>query len=101
MNETIERILLQLDKLTEQEREMVLSRLSEHWGTPVLFTREHLASREPSELELIERTLSGLLLTKENVPDIREAYERLKGANQPSRVSFGRIRAEDEPNEGN
>ena len=44
------------------------------------------------ELEIIKSTLSGIILTKENVPDILEAYERVKGTDLPRKISFGNIK---------
>ncbi|MCQ6562497.1 2'-5' RNA ligase family protein [Paenibacillus mendelii] len=49
---------------------------------------------------LPEEIKSGIALTLSYVPDIRQAYEIMKGAKLPSKVSFGRIDRDDNSEKG-
>lgn len=91
MSELIAIIISQFEKLTEKEKDSIATRLSRHFGKPLQFTSIEMSIFNEDELEIIRKTLNGLILTKENVPDILEMYERLKGMDLPSKISFGRL----------
>lgn len=89
MNEMTATIMSMFDKLSDGEQKMIAEGLTNHLGTPVQFSVEKLSSLREEQLDLISKVLSGMILTKENVPDIREAYEMFRGKNLPRKVSFG------------
>lgn len=91
MSEAVSAILSMFGKLNDKEQQQATTVLRKHFETPIRFTIEELSLLSEEHLEVIRKVLGGMILTKENVPDMREAYERLKGTDLPSRISFGRI----------
>ncbi len=91
MNEQVAQIMSMFAKLNEKEQKQVAAVLSKQLETPLSFSAADLSSLGEDRLDFISKVLGGMILTKENVPDIREAYEMFKGKDLPSRVSFGRM----------
>ncbi|MDF2835839.1 MAG: hypothetical protein K0Q63_1479 [Paenibacillus sp.] len=91
MSEMAANIMSMFDKLSDEEQKTITEGLTKHLGTPVHFSVEELSSLSEEQLDLINKVLNGMILTKEKVPDMREAYEMLTGTDRPSRMSFGRI----------
>ncbi|RAP77245.1 hypothetical protein [Paenibacillus montanisoli] len=89
MSESFEMIISQYEKLTDAEKIQVITVLSKHMDKPIQISISGLSLLNTDEIEIIKNTLNGIILTKENVPDIREAYERLRGTDLPRNISFG------------
>ncbi|CAI6052002.1 hypothetical protein [Cohnella sp. JJ-181] len=92
MEESHAHIISQYAKLADHEQQQLVSALSLHFGEQLEISEDGLNKFGATQLEIIKNALGGLILTKENVPDIREAYERLKGTDLPRSVSFGRLK---------
>lgn len=91
MNEAVAKIMNMFGKLNDMEQQLVSEGLAKHFETNIRFTIEELSLLSEEHLDVIGKVLGGMIFTKDNVPNMREAYERLKGTDLPSRVSFGRI----------
>jgi len=61
-------------------------------GYIIQITTSILSLYSKDEIEIISSTLNGLILTKENVPDMLETHERLKHLDLPQKISFGRLK---------
>ncbi|MFD2332845.1 hypothetical protein ACFSR7_26610 [Cohnella sp. GCM10020058] len=86
-----EMLLSQFMELTKEEQLMISSGLSIHFGVPIEFSPSGLSKRCTDEKEICKNVLSGFILTKKHQADIREAHERLKNADLPQKISFGRL----------
>ncbi|XEC96406.1 hypothetical protein AB6A23_07640 [Paenibacillus tarimensis] len=91
MNELIITITSQCEKLSENEMKMVTDGLSRGFERQIQNLIPELTTFNQDELVVISNVISGLILTKENVPDIIEVYERVKGSDLPNKISFGRM----------
>lgn len=91
MNETAAAIMSMFDKLSDGEQLMIAEGMTKHLDTSVQFSMEELSSLSEEQLDLISKILSGIALTKEKIPNMSEAYVRLKGTDLPRIVSFGHI----------
>lgn len=91
MNEIAVSIMSMFDKLSDGQQKMIAEGLAKQLGVPMQFSVEELSSLNEGQLDLISKVLSGMILTKENVPNMSEAYVRLKGTDLPRKVSFGHI----------
>ncbi|MDF2653334.1 MAG: hypothetical protein K0Q73_9139 [Paenibacillus sp.] len=91
MNEMITTITSQCEKLSENEIKLVTDALSKHFERRIQSLILELTTFNQDELVVIRNTINGLILTKENVPDIKAAYERLKSTELPRKISFGRL----------
>jgi hypothetical protein len=89
VNESIEIIISQYERLTDTEKKQIISVLSSHLGKPIEISTSGLSMYSNDVIKIINNTLNGLIHTKENVPDMLEAYERLKGMDLPQKISFG------------
>ncbi|OUS76989.1 hypothetical protein B1748_10475 [Paenibacillus sp. MY03] len=91
MNETIARIISQCEKLSEDEMNMVTDGLSRGFDRRIQNLILELTTFSHDELVITSNVISGLILTKENVPDMIEAHEQFKGTALPNTITFGRI----------
>lgn len=91
MSEIVSTIISLSEKLSEDEKISVLSRLATHLRKTIQFNASELSSLSHEQLEMIKDTLNGFILTKEYAPNMAEAYERYKNMDLPQRISFGRI----------
>lgn len=91
MNEIITTIISLCEKLTEEEKISITNAFSRHFGRRIQSLIPELSTFNQDELAVIRKVINGLILTKENVPDILESYERLKDTDLPQKVSFGRM----------
>ncbi|OAB35652.1 hypothetical protein PMSD_12950 [Paenibacillus macquariensis subsp. defensor] len=91
MNEMITTIISQCEKLSEDEMKMVTEGLSRGFERRIQNLIPELTTFNQDELVVTSNVISGLILTKENVPDFIEAYEQLKGTDLPNKISFGRM----------
>lgn len=91
MNEIITTIISLCEKLTDEEKISITNALSRHFGRRIQSLIPELSTFNQDELAIIRNAINGLILTKENVPDIIESYERLKDTDLPQKVSFGRM----------
>ncbi|RAV12193.1 hypothetical protein [Paenibacillus contaminans] len=90
-SESIDRIMSQFEKLTDEEQNSMTTGLSSHFDKPIQFSATGLAALHPDELGIIGNILNGLILTKEYVPDIRGVYGRLNVTELSRNIFFGRI----------
>jgi len=91
MNEIITTIISQCEKLSEDEIKMVTEGLSSGFERSIQNLIPELTTFNQDELLVISKVINGLILTKEYVPDIIEAYEQVKGTDLPNKTSFGRM----------
>ncbi|RIX60370.1 hypothetical protein D3P08_02045 [Paenibacillus nanensis] len=91
MSEIVSTIISLSAKLSEDEKESVLTRLATHFRKSFQLNAAELSSMSQEQLEIIKDTLNGFILTKENAPIMAEAYERYKNMDLPRKVSFGRL----------
>lgn len=92
MSKSFEIIISQYESLTDKEKRQMIFVLSSHLGKPIQISISSLSMYSKDEIEMIKNTINGLILTKENIPNICEAYERLKGTDLPQKISFGHIK---------
>lgn len=90
MNETIKELVSKFERLDKGERDLISYALQRHFGKTFRLSADELLIMNAVQLETIEATMNGMILTKENVPDIRSVYETLNGTQLPNKVSFGR-----------
>ncbi|MCM3625768.1 hypothetical protein M3194_00140 [Paenibacillus glycanilyticus] len=79
------------EKLTEKEMKMVSDALSKVFERRIQSLIPELQTFTQDELVVTSNVISGLILTKENVPDIIEVYEQSKSTDLPNKISFGRM----------
>jgi hypothetical protein len=79
------------ERLSEQDRLLLEDGIARILGRSIPFKMEELAQLHSEELETIRKIIQGIHLTRNYVPDIREAYRSMQGSELPSRVSFGRF----------
>jgi len=91
MNVTITTIISQCEKLSDEEIKMVTDALSKGFERQIQNLIPELVTFNQDELVVISNVLTGLILTKENVPDILESYERLKGTDLPNKITFSKF----------
>ncbi|WP_308635753.1 hypothetical protein [Paenibacillus silvisoli] len=89
---SFEIIISQYERLTVAEKEQVIAALSKHMDKPIEISISGLHLLNHDEVEIIKNILNGIILTKENVPNLREAYQNLKGTDLPKKISFGHIK---------
>ncbi|PWW00896.1 hypothetical protein DFQ01_11141 [Paenibacillus cellulosilyticus] len=94
MKEMIQTITAQCEKLSEDEMKSVADALSSYFEKPIQSLIPELITFNRDELVVINKIVAGVILTKEYVPDIKGAYERLAGTDLPSTISFGRANGE-------
>lgn len=92
VSESIEIIISQYERLTDKEKQHIISVLSTHLGKPIQISTSGLSMYSKDEIKIISNTLNGLILTKENIPDILDSYVRLKGTDLPQKISFGHLK---------
>lgn len=90
MSET-ELILSRYESLTDREQEQLVSGLSRYLGKTVRISANDMSSYGEDDLRIIGEVLQGIILTKENVPNLSEIYQELDVENLPSQISFGRV----------
>lgn len=91
MNESFEEIIAQYNNLTDKEKHQMVSALSSHFGKPIQISMSALSTYNKEEIEIITNVLNGIIITKQNAPNMRDAYERLKGTEVPRKISFGYV----------
>lgn len=91
MSESVEIIISQYERLTDKEQQHLISVLSRDLGKPLQISTSALSKYSKDDIKIISDTLNGIILTKEYVPNIHEAYERLKDTDLPREISFGYI----------
>ncbi|AWP27511.1 hypothetical protein [Paenibacillus sp. Cedars] len=91
MNEIINMIMSLFEKLTDEEKASINSALSGLFERPIPCFISELSTFNEEELVVTKNTINGLILTRENVPNLLEAYERLKNKDLPQKVSFGHL----------
>ncbi|MBP1989616.1 hypothetical protein [Paenibacillus eucommiae] len=91
MSESVEIIISQYERLTDEEQQQLISGLSRHLGKPLQISTSGLSLYSEDEIKTIKNTLNGIILTKENVPNIHEAHKRLGGKDLPQKISFGYV----------
>ena len=84
-------ILAQYERMREEDRALLVQALERMLGRPAAFTLDELEQLKSEDLKMMRDVQEGIRLTREYVPDIRRAYEGLKGKELPSTTSFGRI----------
>jgi len=89
MNESFEEIIAHYNNLTDKEKHQMVSALSSHFGKPIQISMSALSMYSKEEMGIITNTLKGIIITKQNAPNMREAYERMKGTDVPRKISFG------------
>ena len=89
MNEMITAIKSQCEKLSEDEMKMVIDGLSCGFERRIQNLLSELTTFNQDELVVASNVISGLILTKENVPNNIEAYVQVKDL--PNKISFGRM----------
>lgn len=82
---------LLLEKLTVEEKVMIKTAFSKQYGVSIGLTQEELSVMKLEMLITLGNILRGLLLTKEHVPDIKDAYDTSQSKNLPRKVQFGRL----------
>ncbi|NOU90210.1 hypothetical protein GC102_31360 [Paenibacillus sp. LMG 31460] len=92
MSESVEKIISLYERLTDEEQQQLISVLSRHLGKPLKISTSGLSICSEDEIKIINNTLSGIILTKENVPSILEAHKRLGGTDLPQKISFGYVK---------
>lgn len=90
MKAIIRIIIKRLERLTNDERSQAAVVMSRHFGRTLEWTEQDLMTLSKDQLTTISQVLSGMILTKEYVPDVREMHEMLKDKNLPSEIPFGR-----------
>jgi len=84
-------VLEQYERMSGDDRVMLANGLERIYGRPFAFTVEGLTQMKAEELKTILDIQAGIRLTRDHVPDLRQAYAELEGRELPRRVSFGRI----------
>lgn len=85
MTEMITAITAQCEKLSEKEMEMITVALSKGFERRIQNLIPELTTFNSDELVVISNVISGVILTKEYVPDIREVYARTEGLIYPTK----------------
>ncbi len=89
-------VLAEYERLPKADRRRLEEGLIRIHGRKFNMTLEELASYTAAELGNIYRIIQGIHLTRQYVPDLREAYHSMEVSDLPSRVSFGRNEHESE-----
>jgi len=84
-------VLAHYERMSEADRALLAHALERIQTRPVTFTVDSLEQLKSEELKAILDVQEGIRLTREHVPDLRRAYEELKGKELSSKVCFGRI----------
>lgn len=92
MSESVEIIISQYERLTDEEQQQLISVLSRHLGKPLQISTSGLSICSEDEKKKIKNTLNGMILTKENFPNILEAHKRLGGKDLTQKISFGYVK---------
>jgi len=79
VHEIPKELITQIEQLDQTEREKIEHALQVHFGKPMSLSQNGLRFMNAEELETIRGTVSGWILTRENVPDIISAYKTFKG----------------------
>ncbi|MFC4098063.1 hypothetical protein [Paenibacillus xanthanilyticus] len=94
-NSDLKLLIAQYEQLTIEEQRKIATALERHFGREIRFDEPELAKLEAPDLAVIRSMIQGWLMTKQYVPNVKDAYEALKGTELPRKVSFGRrIRGE-------
>ncbi|MFD0674574.1 hypothetical protein [Cohnella sp. GCM10027633] len=86
----MELIVSRYESLTSGEREQLVTGLSRFLGKTVRISASDMTSYSEDDLRIIGDVLQGIILTKENVPNLSEIYQGLDVENLPNQISFGR-----------
>ncbi|SDX04544.1 hypothetical protein [Paenibacillus sp. CF384] len=90
MNDRIATIMSLCEQLNEEEKTLITNTLSNHFEKQLQLSVAELSTCNEDELIIIRNVINGVILTKNHVPNIVEAYERLKDTDVPRKISLGR-----------
>ncbi|MGG1658420.1 hypothetical protein [Brevibacillus sp. NRS-1366] len=86
VRESIEIIVSEFTMLNDEEKNLLLTWLTKHYGKHIEISSTGLSLCNQDDVETIRNTLSGLILTKKYVPDMLGSREWLKGENLPQKI---------------
>ena len=90
MEQSVNELASAFERLDRREQDMLLRKFRQHFGREVSISSDGLRDMNADEVESIRAAIVGLVLTKEQVPDILGMYEKVRGTQLPARASFGR-----------
>lgn len=79
------------ERLSDEDKQSLLTALQGHFGTPFTFSLDQLSRMEFEDLETIKSVIGGIMLTREHTQDLLMVVEKLKDKDLPSSVSFGQF----------
>jgi hypothetical protein len=86
-NDKAKEVLTQFERLSEEDKDSIAKAFIHHFGQ-IRFSLDELTKMDLKDLEIIKSTISGLILTRECLPDILMEY-KTKDNVLPSKISFG------------
>ncbi|MDQ0897746.1 hypothetical protein [Paenibacillus sp. V4I7] len=90
--EVAKEVLTVFERLSDDDKNSISIGLKTYYGKQIKFSMDELSKMDQEELETIKSIIVGIIITKENAPDILMVHVRLKDNNLPSKISFGKQR---------
>lgn len=92
MNKQNDEIVSRFESLSPKEQSQLATALSQHFGKTIQFSASGLSALDSEELKIVNDTISGMILTKEYVPDILGQYKQMANMDLPQKIAFGRLK---------
>ncbi|RNB90241.1 hypothetical protein EDM56_06880 [Brevibacillus fluminis] len=89
LTEKAREIIVEFERLSDEDKSHLSVTFMNIYGKQIFFSLDQLCELEYQDLETIKSMIGGIILTREYVPDIQNAYEGLKDNDWPSTISFG------------
>ncbi|MCM3627119.1 hypothetical protein M3194_07060 [Paenibacillus glycanilyticus] len=85
-------ILELFNSLKAAEQDELIRLLTQAFRTEISLTPEALAASPLEQLMPMRDIIRGYVLTKKNVPDIKQAYAAMHNKNLPRKIRFGLVK---------